>query len=310
MTASEFHVIRYFFTLLMNWIHALIPNLPALRALISLSETGSITRTAESMSLTQSAVSHKMKALETDLGFTLLQRDGRGIKLTHRAAQYVAEIVPALDVLAKASGSTEVRGTLRLNVAPGFAAYWLAPRLSGFTRNHPELRIHLDTARVYGDLGAREDDIYISFANQDQVPGGSVKLLDVAFFPVASPALLAGQAVRKPTDILDYPLLHLDGIQDWQGWFDAVGVPAASLPGGVVFRDMQIMQAAAIGGQGVALGDPLSCGAALAQGELIRAHEFERTSPRSYWLIEGKGPSKPAGDAFSSWLTAAFSETS
>jgi LysR family glycine cleavage system transcriptional activator len=294
----------------MNRLHVLIPNLPALRALISLSETGSITRTAEAMSLTQSAVSHKMKALEADLGFALLQRHGRGIKLTHRAAQYVAEIAPALDVLAKASGAAEVRGTLRLNVAPGFAAYWLAPRLAGFTRNHPELRIHLDTARVYGDLGTREDDLYISFADPNQVPAGSIKLLDVAFFPIASPALLAGQAVRKPTDLLDYPLLHLNGIQDWQGWFDASGTPAPSLPGGVVFRDMQIMQAAAIGGQGVALGDALSCGAALAQGDLIRAHGFERTSPRSYWLIKGKGPSKPASDAFALWLTAAFSETS
>lgn len=286
----------------------MIPNLSSLRALINLSETGSITRTADALSLTQSAVSHKMKALEITLGFTLFTRDGRGIRLTSRATQYVAEIAPALDMLARASGPAQVQGTLRLNVSPGFAAYWMAPRLAGFTRNHPDLRIHLTTARTYGDLGTREDDLYVSFATSDQVPKSAIHLMDAAFFPVASPAFLSGQPVRNASDLQNYPLLHLNGVQDWESWLENAGITDPKVLGGVIFQDMQIMQAAAIGGQGLALGDAMSCADALARGELIRAYNAEQKSPRSYWLIEGKGTQSAASEAFASWLMTSLSD--
>ena len=281
----------------------LIPNITTLRALVSLSETGSITRTAESLSLTQSAVSHQMKTLQDTLGFAPLVREGRRVRLSQQAQQYVAQIAPALDILENASGAPKMHGQLRLNVAPGFAAHWLTPRLKRFTTTHPDLRIHLNSARGYGDLGARSDDLYISFAEASSVPKSATPLMSVDFFPVASPSLVADQRPKTADDILKHPLLHLNTIDDWQNW---LGKPAPT--SAIIFQDMLIMQSAVLSGHGIALGDQLTCADALANGDLIRLSEHVQKTSRSYWLIDGREGASPGREAFSQWLLATLKE--
>lgn len=280
----------------------MIPSTSALQALVSLSQTGSITRTADEMRLTQSAVSHKMKALEASLGFALLDRDGRGVRLTHRARQYVAEVAPALQVLAKAGDRTELTGSLTLNIAPGFAANWLAPRLSTFMAAYPGLSITINTPRGYGDLGRRKDDIYVSFLTPEQAPKGAHHLMDVAFFPVASPRLTGGYTTLKTEEVLALPLLHLDDTKDWSSWANAAGSPDPQPRDGIIFQDMQIMAAAARAGQGVALGDPLTSSAALERGDLVRLHAYAWPSPRAYWLIIGDTAQSDGKAAFEAWV--------
>lgn len=167
------------------------PSLAMLRSLISLSETGSMTKSAEALHLTQSAISHQMRGLEDILGYTLITRQGRGIRLTREARRYVLEVAPAIEAIARASQAVETTGALRLNVAPGFAASWLAPRISAFTALHPGLTLTINTPRGYGELGQRDDDLYISFLSHDQRPASATKLYEVAFFPVAAPKLIA-----------------------------------------------------------------------------------------------------------------------
>ncbi len=306
MTRKKIHVIRYKFSFYLKWIHALIPSTSALQALVNLAQTGSITRTAAEMRLTQSAISHKIKALEGQLGFALLDRDGRGVRLTHRARQYVAEVGPALEVLTKAGDRSELTGSLTLNIAPGFAANWLAPRLSRFVASHPGLAVTINTPRGYGDLGRRRDDIYVSFLTPDQAPRGARHLMDVAFFPVAAPGLTGGGRNLSPDEVLALPLLHLDGRKDWAAWSKAAGALGGQIPDGVVFQDMQIMAAAARAGQGAALGDALTSATALERGELVRLHPFEWHSPRAYWLIAGDTPSSDGKGAFEEWVLHAL----
>ncbi len=301
MTRKKIHVIRYKFKIHLKWIHVLIPSTSALQALVSLAQTGSITRTAQDMRLTQSAISHKMKALEGLLGFPLLDREGRGVRLTHRARQYVAEVAPALERLAKASDRTELSGSLTLNVAPGFAANWLAPRLSRFMSAYPGLSITINTPRGYGDLGRRRDDVYVSFLTPDQAPEAAHHLMDVAFFPVAAPHLTGG---RSPSaeEVLQLPLLHLDGTKDWSAWAHDAGAQAPHTQSGIIFQDMQIMEAAARAGQGVALGDALTSATALERGDLVRLHPHEWPSPRAYWLISGDTSKSDGKAAFGAWV--------
>jgi LysR family glycine cleavage system transcriptional activator len=308
MTLISFHVIFEIIAIHMKRFHAMIPNITALRALISLSETGSITRTAEALSLTQSAVSHQMKTLQDVLGFAPIVRDGRNIRLSHQARLYVSEIAPALETLERASGTTKMRGRLRLNVSQGFAAYWLAPRLSSFTHAHPELWLHVNSGRGYADLGSQSDDLYITFAEKTQVPNHAIPLMPVDFFPVAAPSLLADQALQKRSDALDHPLLHLNDIHDWQGWLATPKSPSPDLKGGVIFQDMLVMQAAVLNGEGIALGDTLTCADALRRGDLIQAHHQARRSPRSYWLIEGRSGTSPARALFIEWLKATLAK--
>ncbi|MEM6407718.1 MAG: LysR substrate-binding domain-containing protein, partial [Pseudomonadota bacterium] len=239
------------------------------------------------------------------LGYQLVARQGRGIRLTPEARRYVMEVAPALDAIARASQTTETTGALSLNVAPGFAASWLAPRISQFTALHPGLTLTLNTPRGYGELGRREDDLYVSFLAEDQRPLSAKQLYEVAFFPVAAPKLIAKSAPLSLSELLSYPILHLDSRTDWSKWSaDACG-DAQVLPG-IVFQDMQIMSAAARAGQGIALGDQLTNREDLQSGALMRAHGHTWEAPYAYYLIEGGTPPSKAKSAFTDWLVAQF----
>jgi LysR family glycine cleavage system transcriptional activator len=287
----------------MRYFHMSIPSTSALQALVTLARTGSITGTAQALSVTQSAISHKLKALEDQLGFILIRREGRGVRLTERARHYVAEIGPALEVLTRASQTQALSGSLTLNVASGFAASWLAPRIGGFLAKHPGIALRINTPRRYGDLGERRNDLYVSFLLPDEVPAGSTKLMDVAFFPVAAPSMVGGQMVSDATALARLPILHLDNRQDWQRWLTAAGTTEDPEPG-VVFQDLQIMEMAAKSGQGVSLGDHLTNRTAMERGELMQVHPFELPSPRAYWLVRGNALQSEGAQAFEAWMLA------
>ena len=269
---------------------------------MAVSQTGSVTGAAEALSVTQSAISHSLKGLEAQLGFPLLRREGRGVRLTERARHYVADIGPALDVLKRASQTQTLSGALTLNVASGFAANWLAPRLGGFMAKHPGIALRVNTPRGYGDLGTRRNDLYISFLLPQEVPAGATKLMEVSFFPVAAPAMVGGQMLDAHS-LAQLPLLHLDNRQDWQRWLVAAGTDTQPEPG-IVFQDLQIMDMAARSGQGVALGDQMTSRAALDRGDLMQVHATQMPSPRAYWLVPGLGPQNAPQKAFEAWLLA------
>ncbi|WP_298258824.1 LysR substrate-binding domain-containing protein [uncultured Litoreibacter sp.] len=281
----------------------LIPSTSALQALVTFARLGSITATADHLAVTQSAISHKMKALEEQLGFPLLRREGRGVRLTERARHYVAEVAPALETLSRASRTQELSGTLTLNVASGFAGSWLAQRIGGFLAKHPGVALRINTPRRYGDLGERRNDLYISFLLPEEVPVGSTHLMDVGFFPVAAPTLLGGQMLPDTQSLTTLPILHLDNRQDWQTWLTAAGGDMHS-DTGVVFQDLQIMEMATKAGQGVSLGDHLTSRSAMERGELMQVHPFVLPSQRAYWLVRGKAIPSESATAFEAWLTA------
>lgn len=278
-----------------------IPSTSALQALATFARIGTITGTAEALSVTQSAISHKLKALEEQLGFPLIRREGRGVRLTDRARHYVAEISPALDTLARASQTQSLSGSLTLNIASGFAASWLAPRIGGFLAKHPGVALRVNTPRRYGDLGGLRNDLYISFLLPEEVPTGSTKLMDVGFFPVAAPSMVSGQTAPDLETLAQMPFLHLDNRQDWQRWFTAAGFEHTA-DAGVVFQDLLIMEMATKAGQGISLGDHLTSRAAMDRGELMQVHPFELPSTRAYWLVHGNAGPSESTQAFEAWL--------
>lgn len=284
-----------------------LPSSSALEALAVLARTGSVTRTAEALALSHSAVSHKLKALEQTLGFTLTTPDGRGVALTPRARQYVEHIGPALDVIRRASTRGAcASGPLTVNAAPGFAANWLCWRLTEFTTLHPEVHLRVNTPRGYGDVGRREDDLYITFARESDVPDGAKRLLGVSFFPIAASSLLNERPLLQPADVLDHTLFHLDTREDWAAWLEAAGVAAGLPRPGIMFQDVQVMHAATQAGQGLSLGDTLTASAALERGQLIRPFTAEVAATREYFLVPGAGIRTAAAEAFEQWLVQAL----
>ena len=118
------------------------------RILMSTVELGSLTRAAETLGCTQSAVSHSIASLESDLGFRLLRRARSGIKLTdegRRLLPFVRALLAAEEQLGQTAA--EIRGldqgTVRIGAFTSVAVHWLPPVLKEFQRDYPKVGFRL-----------------------------------------------------------------------------------------------------------------------------------------------------------------------
>src|SRR5262249_36398683 len=131
-------------------------TLEQLRIFEAVAEREHITRAAEALNLTQSAVSAAIAALENRHAVALFSRLGRRIELTHAGRLFLDE---ARAVLARTRAAelalSEIagleRGALTVHASQTIASYWLPPRLVRFRRAHPRITISLvahNTAEV------------------------------------------------------------------------------------------------------------------------------------------------------------------
>jgi LysR family transcriptional regulator, glycine cleavage system transcriptional activator len=153
-------------------------------------------------------VSQQVKALETDLGLKLFNRERQRLVITEADREYLAVVRDALDQIAAGTERLVQRqqsGVLTVSVSPDFAAKWLVNRLGRFAETHRaiDLRVlatdhHVDFAREDVDLAVRHGD--------GNWPGLDVTRLSFErLFPVCSPKLIEGRAMDTPSDLLSSP---------------------------------------------------------------------------------------------------------
>jgi DNA-binding transcriptional LysR family regulator len=136
------------------------------RVFHAVAEAGSFTRAAETLGLSQSAISRQISALEEDLDTPLFHRHARGLVLTERGEILLeaAREVAAKMAVAEARLS-EVKdrpaGHLRINATVGFGAVWLTPHLRAFLDLYPDITVSLLIIDRELDLSMGEADVAI-----------------------------------------------------------------------------------------------------------------------------------------------------
>ena len=113
-----------------------------LRAFTVLARQGSFTRAGEALHLTQSAISHAIRALETDLGCQLFHRQGRRVFLTHHGRELLTHAEAVLSRMSQARASLGAldqtpRGQLRLGATTATAQFILPTVLREFKESFP-----------------------------------------------------------------------------------------------------------------------------------------------------------------------------
>jgi len=119
-----------------------------LRTLIALAEAGTVSRAAERVHLTQSALSHQLKALESHYGLAMVKRHGQSVQLTEPGRRLVAlgrtvmsEVQAAERDLAKIA--RKPTGTLRIALECHTCFDWLMPIMDAFRKHWPEVELDL-----------------------------------------------------------------------------------------------------------------------------------------------------------------------
>jgi LysR family glycine cleavage system transcriptional activator len=282
-----------------------LPPMQALRAFEAAARTGSLTRAAELLHLTHGAISHQVKALEAEFGVRLMERAGRGIRLTDEGERFATRVRDVLADLAEAVREVSDRRSprqLRITVLPSFAARWLLPRIGRFVSAHPEIDVDIRASLALADFRRDEVDVGIRHGAGSWPGLVAEKLMDDRYVAVCSPRLARGRLPKRPGDLARFTLLRSEG-EPWKPWFEAAGLDWDEPQRGPAFSDSAHVLQAAIDGHGIALVRTSLLGNDLRSGLVVPLFNLSISTDRSYYLVYPprlRGAPKVA--AFRGWL--------
>lgn len=269
--------------------HAYTPTLPELQAFVQAARTGTATRAAAALGLTQSAISRALTTLEARLGVALFHRirqrlvlSDAGRALLPEAERMLADLDRAALTVMSFGGHRDV---LRLAVLPTFAALWLIPRLSGFAAIAPEVTFDMTATLASLDFERDPRDLAILRA-QPPLRGAELDILaEERLVVVAAPSLLPKAGMLEDADLAKLPLLQQATRPDlWLGWFLDAGLDPITILRGARFEQFGMVLAAARAGLGLALVPELFVAADLASGALRLASARSMASKTPYVL--------------------------
>lgn len=188
-----------------------------LRAFVQVVESGSLTRAAQALQVATSAVSRRIKELESRLGAQLLQRTTRQMRLTAAGETFHSRAVEILQSLAEAEVEAgdqgrSLAGPLRVAAPLSFGHSHLTPILIDFAASHPELDLDVDLSDRMVDLIAEGLDLAIRIGTLRDSTLVARKLATVRTVVVGAPSFWAerGRPVSA-ADLARYPLLRYTG---------------------------------------------------------------------------------------------------
>ncbi|ACM27344.1 LysR family transcriptional regulator [Agrobacterium rhizogenes] len=283
-----------------------ISQLPlnALRVFEASARHGSFTRAGMELRVTQTAISHQVKALEEVLGITLFKRLPRGLALTDEGHALLPVLTDAFRRMSATLSQLEEGNfdeILTVGVVGTFAIGWLLPRLTSFKTQHPHVDLRLKTNNNRADMVLDGLDFFLRFGDGAWHGTEAIHLMDAPLSPVCTPALSEG--LHTPADLANLDLLRSYRIDEWPLWFRAAGAAPPNLRGWMFDSSLTLVEAAARG-VGAALVPVAMFSEEIEAGRIIQPFPITVLTG-SYWLTRLKSRAETASmKTFRQWLMA------
>ncbi|ALN78470.1 transcriptional regulator GcvA [Lysobacter antibioticus] len=252
-----------------------LPPLGSLRAFEAAARLHSFKRAAEELSVTPTAISHQIRALEAQIGVRLFERQTRRVAMTAEAALLYPVLRDGFDAFAEAIAAIAARRqrrALTLSATLSFTAKWLVPRVASFRAAYPDLDLRLHASDDPVDLHGGVADAAIRYGRGPYPGLVAEALIENRFAPVCSPRL----GLRRAEDLRAQSLLHsewrhpTEDTPTWQAWCARAGLAGLDVEAGLRFTDESHAIQAAIAGHGVALLSLALVADDLAAGTLVQ----------------------------------------
>ncbi|MFJ4290907.1 LysR family transcriptional regulator [Cupriavidus sp. NPDC089707] len=202
-------------------------NINDILAFLAVARERSFTRAAARLGVSQSALSHAMRALETRLGVRLLTRTTRSVAPTEAGERLLQTVAPRVqEIEAEIAAVSELgarpAGTIRITAIDHVIDSVLWPRLATVLSSYPDLRVEMSADYRLVDIAAEQFDIGVRYGDQVAKDMVAVRLTeDVKMMIVGAPGYFASRGVPATVrDLLAHNCITLrlagGGIYAWE----------------------------------------------------------------------------------------------
>ncbi|TGX49594.1 LysR family transcriptional regulator [Sphingomonas gei] len=269
---------------------------------VRVAESGSLSRAAREMELSQPSISRIINSLETRLGITLLLRTTRSVSLTDagtvyldRARNLLAEMEEAEQA---ARGVDSLHGVIRLAMPVVYGTRAVIPALATFMGRNPDLRVEIIITDARQNLIVDGVDVAIRLGvgQLDDSTFGARKLAVVERMVVAAPEyLLKHGTPTTPGELASHDCIIQQGAFGRESWRFVRNktVTSVRVSARLWTNSGAGVTAAALAGLGIALATPLMAEDELRSGRLVRLLEPYQLPPAEVWAVFPAGP-KPS----------------
>lgn len=293
-------------------------QLALMQTFVCVAERQSFARAAQDLAMTPSSVSRQIKALESQLGLSLINRTTRSMSLTAAGQQFYLECRAGFDQLSRAQqrlcdSRSQPRGSLKLSLPVAFGRSHVLPHLGAFLQAFPDITLDLTMTDRYVDLVAEGMDLAIRVGHLDDSTLIAKKLLPNRRILVAAPAYLqCHPALQQPEDLNQHACLILSLNRDGEVWRlqSSTGVRSIKPRGRVRADNGEAIRQCAMDGQGVAFLSAVMVADALKSGRLQQVlPQWQGRSSGVYALGPAPGPFRPVARALMDFLATRWASS-
>ncbi|MBK4993103.1 LysR family transcriptional regulator [Pseudomonas sp. S37] len=265
-----------------------MPSLRAVKAFVAAAKYLNFTRAAESLCVTQAAISKQIRELESFMGAELFIRNGRAVRLTPEGAIFFDAVQLSLTNISQVTGRIRRQNSgkrvVTLCCTPAFSGLWLTPRLPEFLAKNPDIDLNLVTTQNFVNLEPGvQPDIFVNKLAKIREGYSSHPLAYDVIYPICSPdfleqhpevSTLEGICKGSLLNLSPYGRSQIAEHVDWYVWFEYHNVNfstrVASEAQLLHSNDYSSLVQLAVKGQGVALGWHYLVEPLIEQGLLLR----------------------------------------
>jgi DNA-binding transcriptional LysR family regulator len=255
-----------------------LDRLQAIAVFAQVVEQGHLSRAAERLGISTSAVSRHLADLEAHLGVRLLNRTTRRLSLTEAGQAFYERSVQLLADLEEAeaavsSGAVAPRGTLKLTCSITFGVRLLAPAIAAFAARHPALRFEIELADRQVDIVDEGIDLAVRIGDVGPQTLIGRRIGSMQLVCCAAPSYLAAHGTpRTPPELARHACLTYAYAASGNTWrfLDGQGREhTVRVQGGVHANSGQMLTVLAAAGMGIALEPDFIVAPELASGALV-----------------------------------------
>ena len=266
------------------------PNLNAITYFEAVARRSRVNLAASELSVSPSAVSQQIKALEEQMGVLLFRRVKRRLVLTEQGERLYQSATEALGLLRSAqtrvSQKREHR-SLRIRVAASFGVRWLGPLITDFIAENPGIDLHVDATSELTDFEKEKFDLEIRYGLRAPIGLHAKALVEERVLPLCAPKTASAARELGVQSVLERTrLIHtVKAAISWSEWMTENEFENIDTSRGLKFDRSSMSLQAACDGAGVVLETATLALNELRSGTLVPlAPDLGSLTFPSYWL--------------------------